>query len=69
MERAEIIVDGDVQGVGYRYYIRKAARKHKLLGSVENLEDGRVKVICEGEGREINAFLEDINTQRSLHFC
>jgi acylphosphatase len=61
MERAEIIVAGDVQGVGYRYFVRRAAWKRGLVGVVENLEDGRVKIICEGEEKEIKAFLEDIN--------
>lgn len=61
MQRAEILIDGEVQGVGYRYYVRRAAKKYKLVGNVENLEDGRVKIICEGEKSSIKAFLEDIN--------
>lgn len=60
MQRAEIFVDGEVQGVGYRYNVRRAARKRKLVGSVENLEDGRVKITCEGEESSIKTFLEDI---------
>jgi len=63
MRRAEIFVDGDVQGVGYRYWVRRAARKRGLVGSVENLEDGRVRILCEGDEGAIKAFLEDINIQ------
>ncbi len=61
MKRAEIFVDGDVQGVGYRYHVRRIARKHKLVGNVENLEDGRVRIICEGEEGNIGGFLQDIS--------
>lgn len=63
MHRAEIVVDGDVQGVGYRYQVRRAAWKHRLTGTVENLEDGRVKIICEGEKEKIKAFIEDIKIE------
>lgn len=60
MCRVKIYVDGDVQGVGYRYFVRRLAWKRKLTGTVENLEDGRVKIICEGEDKKIKAFLRDI---------
>ena len=63
MRRAEIFVDGDVQGVGYRYWVRRAARKRGLVGSVENLEDGRVRILCEGDEGAIKAFIKDINVQ------
>ena len=65
MRRAEIHVDGDVQGVGYRYSVRRSAWKHKIAGTVENLEDRRVKIICEGEDKEIKALLRDIATRES----
>ncbi|MEM4417394.1 MAG: acylphosphatase [Nitrososphaerota archaeon] len=50
--RAEIVVDGDVQGVGFRYYVRREARRLGVTGYVENLEDGTVKVVGEA-GEEI----------------
>lgn len=39
---------GQVQGVGLRWWIRARALELGLVGSAENLEDGRVKVIAEG---------------------
>jgi acylphosphatase len=39
---------GQVQGVGLRWWIRERALELGLVGSAENLEDGRVKVIAEG---------------------
>jgi acylphosphatase len=51
--RAKIIVKGDVQETGYRALVRKIARKLKLVGFVENLPDGRVRIVCEGEKEAI----------------
>jgi len=41
-------VSGTVQGVGFRYYTQKAARKLRLGGYVKNLADGRVEVFATG---------------------
>lgn len=44
----EIIVEGHVQGVGYRDYARRRAALLGLAGWVMNLRDGRVRVRAEG---------------------
>ena len=41
-------IAGRVQGVGFRWWVRARALELGLAGSVENLEDGRVKVVAEG---------------------
>jgi acylphosphatase len=41
-------VEGRVQGVGFRWWARARALELRLTGWVENLEDGRVRVIAEG---------------------
>lgn len=43
------LVRGRVQGVGFRYFVRKAAEERRLNGWVKNLPDGRVEVELEGE--------------------
>jgi len=58
--RARIVVDGLVQGVGYRYAVRAIARAHNLVGYVTNLEDDTVEIICEGDKGDIESFLEEI---------
>ena len=56
---AEIIVEGRVQGVGYRDYVRRRALGLGLVGYVMNLKDGRVRVHAEG-AREV---IEDLMRQ------
>ena len=41
-------VRGRVQGVGFRWWVRSIALELDLLGMAENLSDGRVKIIAEG---------------------
>jgi len=45
---AEIIVEGHVQGVGFRDYAQRRARLLGLTGFAMNLKDGRVRVHAEG---------------------
>jgi acylphosphatase len=41
-------VSGRVQGVGFRWWTRCRALELGLVGSAENLRDGRVEIIAEG---------------------
>ncbi len=41
-------VSGAVQGVGFRYFVERAAHDLKLSGYVRNLSDGRVEVYAIG---------------------
>ena len=47
--RAEIIVNGLVQGVGFRYFVYREARDIELKGFVKNLFSGEVLTVAEGE--------------------
>jgi acylphosphatase len=42
------LVNGRVQGVGFRYWVRQEAESLGLAGSATNLSDGRVEIIAEG---------------------
>ncbi len=47
-------VSGDVQGVGFRYYVlREVQRIGDIRGYVRNLRDGRVEVFAEAEEKQI----------------
>lgn len=50
------LVAGRVQGVGYRYFARDAARLEGITGTVQNLEDGRVEVVASGEAEAMTRF-------------
>jgi acylphosphatase len=46
--RLTALVDGDVQAVGFRWWVRAQALELGLRGSASNLGDGRVEVVVEG---------------------
>jgi acylphosphatase len=56
--RAVIIARGDVQRVGYRDVVERAARKLKLTGFVENVKPYDVRIVCEGARSAIDSFVE-----------
>jgi acylphosphatase len=54
---ADIIVEGRVQGVGYRNYAQRRAELAGLVGYVINLKDGRVRARVEGPRPVIEEFV------------
>ena len=53
MARARFLVRGLVQGVGYRWFVRRAAERLGLSGVARNLDDGSVEVLVQGDGADI----------------
>ncbi len=49
IQRAEILVNGFVQGVGFRYFVARNAEKLLLKGFTQNLFSGEVYTVVEGE--------------------
>lgn len=49
MERLHAVVHGEVQGVGFRYFLMRRGRALGLLGWVRNNDDGTVELVAEGE--------------------
>jgi acylphosphatase len=49
VERLHGVVHGDVQGVGFRYFLMREARRLGLRGWVRNRDDGTVEFVAEGE--------------------
>ena len=50
------IVSGRVQGVGFRFFVHRAAAVEGLHGWVRNLPDGRVEIRAEGDGEALERF-------------
>jgi acylphosphatase len=55
--RLEARVYGQVQGVGYRFFARQAARWLNLRGYVRNRTDRSVEVVAEGTKCDLDQFL------------
>lgn len=56
MTRIRVVVRGRVQGVGFRWFVREAAREAKLSGWVRNRQDGTVEVEAEGPAAALDSF-------------
>jgi len=56
--KAEITVQGVVQGVGYRFFVLNQARLYDVKGYVRNMSDGTVQVVAEGEKGIVKDFIE-----------
>ena len=60
MAAAEIVVEGRVQGVGYRDFAQRQAERLGLAGFVMNLNDGRVRARAEGPREVIQEFVRTL---------
>jgi acylphosphatase len=66
MKRLIACVSGRVQMVGYRKRVTQTAKAFGLKGIVENLEDGRVRIIVEGEDEKLKWFESAIDIKNTL---
>ena len=53
-----LYINGTVQGVFYRMFVKENAERHNVKGFVRNLEDGRVEVFLEGDSENVNKMIE-----------
>jgi len=67
MIRCSIIVNGRVQGVGFRYFTQIEAHRLNLTGWCENLMNGKVKIEIQGLEEDIHSFIATI--KRGNNFC
>lgn len=60
MTARKVFYEGKVQGVGFRYTVKRIASGYDVVGTVRNLLDGRVELYAAGEREEVEAFLMEI---------
>jgi acylphosphatase len=58
MIRRRVVVEGRVQGVGFRATCARRARSAGLAGSVTNLPDGRVEAVFEGPPDRVDVLVD-----------
>jgi acylphosphatase len=55
--KVHLIVEGHVQGVGFRFYTKNKAHELGIYGWAKNLDNGSVEVIAQGEAEKIEEFV------------
>jgi acylphosphatase len=60
MKRLSIVVHGRVQGVGFRYFTKEIADLLKICGWARNTIDGCVEIEAQGDGTQLNLFIDRI---------
>ena len=53
MIAAKMLLHGRVQGVGCRAFVSSVARRLGITGTVRNMDDGTVEIICECENENL----------------
>jgi len=59
-----VTVDGYVQGVGFRWFVQRAATAAGLAGSAANRPDGSVEVVAEGPRAACEELLRTLRGER-----
>jgi acylphosphatase len=57
MTARRVLIEGRVQGVGYRDWMVREARRHGVSGWVRNRPDGRVEALVAGDAAAVAALL------------
>jgi len=55
-----IVVHGMVQGVGFRYFVRRSGKQLGLTGNVCNMADGTVEIVVEGSPEVLEDFIGEV---------
>jgi|WetSurMetagenome_2_1015567.scaffolds.fasta_scaffold00493_12 acylphosphatase len=66
MQRLTAYVSGKVQKTGYRARVVTVAQNLRLKGYVHNLDDGRVKVVAEGDIIDLDILVRALDIKNTL---
>ncbi|HAH22554.1 MAG TPA: acylphosphatase [Prolixibacteraceae bacterium] len=56
--QVDIVIDGRVQGVGFRYFAMEKAEELHITGWVRNTWEGKVEIEASGEVQQLNTFID-----------
>ena len=57
-ETRQLMVSGKVQGVGYRDWVVREAKRLGITGWVRNRKDGRVEILASGADDAVGALID-----------
>ena len=58
MERIYAVVQGQVQGVGFRWFVQSLANSLQITGWIRNMENGMVEMELQGETAALHQLLK-----------
>lgn len=64
-KRIHVVIEGRVQGVGYRLFVRDIAVQFRVSGWVRNRPDGTVEAVLEGEETSVEDACEAMHARDS----
>ena len=68
MERIYAVVQGQVQGVGFRWFVQSLANSLQITGWIRNMENGMVEMELQGETAALHQLLSRIHRgDRFIH--
>jgi len=62
--RAEILLEGIVQGVGFRPFVYRCAVRNRIVGYVQNRQDAGITIVVEGSSRNVKRFISELKNNR-----
>jgi len=60
MIKVHVLVNGRVQGVGFRQFVSRMARRYEITGNVKNLPVKDVEINAEGERIQLEKFINEL---------
>ncbi len=53
-----LYIDGTVQGIFFRVFVKENAERYNVKGFIRNLESGKIEVFLEGDSDSVNKMIE-----------
>ncbi|MDG5814881.1 acylphosphatase [Chitinispirillales bacterium ANBcel5] len=66
MKRVYMLIKGNVQGIGFRYFTSDLATSFNLSGWVKNRHDGSVELEAQGQESELDQFAAQLKKGPAL---